>query len=181
VKPLGGAAPVPAAPATPVPKVGGCAGKLGAPLTLLGLLLGLLFCWVLVRGTPGKVAIAARAKGPQAATTPRSARREVPLLRYRARISRRDHFNSKGRDLTRIPNIKLQDFLQQDRYNFARLGYRDSGDEEVDRAYQSLAPLFLKPLTNDTPADCFKAVLNGEPLLEISIYQDSIGVRLLQR
>jgi hypothetical protein len=106
---------------------------------------------------------------------------EQPLTRYRARISKRDHFNSKGDDLGRIPNIKLQDFLQQDRYNLYRKNLRDPEDEFSDRDYGQLAALFENDLTADTSPACFQAVLQGEPLLEVFIYRNAIRVRLLAR
>jgi hypothetical protein len=103
-----------------------------------------------------------------------------PINRYRARISRRDRVNSKGQDLTQIPNIRLQDFLQQDCYNFCRKNIRDDDDQLSYRNYDQLSPLFGNPLSADTSPACFKAVLDGEPLLEVSIYQNVIRVRLIQ-
>jgi hypothetical protein len=106
---------------------------------------------------------------------------EKPVTSYRARISKRDHFNSKGDNLARIPNIKLQDFLQQDRYNLYRKNLRDPDDEFSNRDYGQLAGMFENDLTADTSPACFEAVLHGEPLLEVLIYRNAIRVRLLAR
>jgi hypothetical protein len=117
---------------------------------------------------------------PAAQPTSSSQTRMAPMLCYRARISRRDQLNSKGRDLTGIPAIKLQDFLQQDRYNILRRGAIDPDDESPAKNYEWLAAEFLNPLTSDTSPKCLQAVLEGEPLLEVTLFPEAVGVRLIQ-
>jgi hypothetical protein len=51
------------------------------------------------------------------------------LFTYRARLSLADHFNSKGRDLRKVPNIKVGDILLQDRVNFYQLHGGDAEDQ----------------------------------------------------
>jgi len=107
------------------------------------------------------------------------------LASYRALISNKDKRNSTGRDLTQVPDIKLQDFLQQDRFNYYHGLNRDRDDQGdavgSQQGYKALRPLFLNPLTPDTSPDCLQAVFYGEPLLEITLYQNATGVRLIHR
>jgi len=107
------------------------------------------------------------------------------VARYRARISSRDKFTSKGRDLTKVENIKLQDFLQQDRYNFHTRGMHDRGDESDgigrQRGYKAIASHLGKSLADPAQNLYLRNILDSEPLFEITIFQNLISVRLIER
>jgi hypothetical protein len=109
----------------------------------------------------------------------------VRLTSYRAVISGRDKQNTNGRDLTKVNDIKLQDFLQQDRFNFHQGSIRDRDDQGDlignHQGYKALRPLFLNPLTPETSPKCLQAVFEGEPLLEVTLYEEAIDVRVIRR
>jgi hypothetical protein len=58
-----------------------------------------------------------------------------PSFTYRARISQKDHFNSKGQNLRQVPNIKINDILLQNRVNLYR--FRSANPEGQPDPYYS--------------------------------------------
>jgi hypothetical protein len=103
------------------------------------------------------------------------------LVRYRTRISANDHYTSKGKLLDSIKDIKLQDILQQDRFNYWKGKNRDRDDQADAIGYSALVPHFIKPLADQASHSCMNDVMNGSPLLEVIIYPANIQVRLLAR
>jgi hypothetical protein len=102
---------------------------------------------------------------------------------YRARLSQKDHFNSAGRDLRQVPNIKVNDILLQDRVNFYRFhlgGPEDQPDPYYSKMnFSAYRALFEdKPLTV-SPAGGENLIFNGTPLVEVTIGQGSVSVHIL--
>ncbi len=98
---------------------------------------------------------------------------------YRARISRRDHYNSRG---TRLR--KMKDILRQERANY----YKHGGDKEDqrDRYFSSLKNRRIMGRMHIEPVGISYAALDnviryGTPLLEITVSGSALKIRLLKR
>lgn len=91
------------------------------------------------------------------------------VVRYRARISARDHQNSSGVALSKVEQI-----LRQDRANFHR-GIHQDPDDETDPAFadprnrEALEALAQRANIEAGLAD---AILRGEPLIEVVVEKD---------
>jgi hypothetical protein len=110
-------------------------------------------------------------------------RREQPLTEYVARLSERDHFNSKGVDLRRVPKIQLADILLQDRINVHKLGRADFEDAR-DAAYRALGHkpycrLFEGTNVQVVPPAQAVTILQGTPLVRASVRAKEITVVVL--
>ena len=92
---------------------------------------------------------------------------------YTARLSSQDHFNSSGQRLRTVAGI-----LRQDRANVHRFGRAD-GEDEGDRYFSSatnraaLENLILRGHVTRAAAN---AIINGEPLVRVTIYRGYVDV-----
>jgi hypothetical protein len=93
---------------------------------------------------------------------------------YTARISRQDHFSSRGNYLG-----KVSDILQQDRANYHRFGLRDSEDEG-DRFFYSLrnrSRMGYLLRRGWIEPGLGSEIERGTPLVKVDVYRDHIEVR----
>jgi len=98
---------------------------------------------------------------------------------YRARLSYRDHQNSRGKRLT-----KVKDVLRQDRANL----YKRGGDaEDQIEAYFNTGKgrnvmewIAIHPVGRSY-ASMKEIVVNGTPLVEVEIRQNGLHVKTIQR
>jgi S1-C subfamily serine protease len=102
------------------------------------------------------------------------------LTSYQARLSKRDHFSSKGTRLTTAPAI-----IRQDRANFHVLGLRDPEDEP-DQVFDTLENRqALEELLNrgQIDSETMAQIVSGTPLVRVEVYRrdDSLfaNVRLV--
>jgi len=110
-----------------------------------------------------------------ALSLPSLALAQAPSETYEARLSDADHYNSEGVRLTTVAAI-----IRQDRANFHRFGVRDPEDQD-DAFFESAANRArlesLVARSHISPR-ARRAILNGEPLVEVYIYRDWIEVEL---
>ncbi len=95
---------------------------------------------------------------------------------YQARLSAHDHFNSNGARLTTPAAI-----IRQDRANFHRYGNADSEDEKDHFFANAHNREILEKLLergHSNPA-AYRAVVNGTPLVEVTIGSNYVTVRVL--
>lgn len=91
---------------------------------------------------------------------------------YVARLSANDHFNSSGERLTSPAMI-----IRQDRANFHKFGQGDPEDEDdmFFRDVHSREILQRLLERGHTPKGVYRAIVNGQPLVRVSVYQTSGG------
>ncbi|MBI4864095.1 MAG: hypothetical protein HY815_28135 [Candidatus Riflebacteria bacterium] len=97
---------------------------------------------------------------------------------YRARLSAHDHHNSKGSRLT-----KVADILRQDRANFHLYGKRDPEDE-TDPKFRDLkerAEIEQQPIRCSQGGDWKERIIEGTPLVRVTIGHESLSVEILER
>jgi hypothetical protein len=107
---------------------------------------------------------------------------QAPVQRintYRARISRRDHYNSRGRRLRNMVSI-----LRQDRANYYTYG-GDSEDQSdqyfaTKRSRSLMERISIHPV-GTSYRDLKDLVVNGNPLLEIEVESHRLNVRVIER
>lgn len=99
-----------------------------------------------------------------------------PLGHYTARLSSRDHFNSNGQRLLTVAAI-----IRQDRANLHRFGRHDPEDQwdgffsnQGNRA--ALERLIARGRISRAVSN---AIINGEPLIHVDVYQGYVVVTLL--
>jgi len=94
---------------------------------------------------------------------------------YYARLSEADHYNSNGERLTTVAGI-----IRQDRANFHRFGVRDPEDsnDEFFASADNRARLERMLLHTRTSRRVSYAILHGEPLVRVEIYDDDIEIYL---
>ena len=123
---------------------------------------------------------------PEASPSQTPTQTQVPptvLFTYRARLSVADHFNSKGRDLRKVPNIKVGDILLQDRVNFYQLR-RGDAEDQPDPYYPRMSFKHYRALFGDKPVSVFppggeEVIINGTPLVDVTVRGDSIAVTIV--
>lgn len=95
---------------------------------------------------------------------------------YVARLSDRDHRNSRGDRLTDVAAI-----IRQDRANFYKYDRRDSEDEGDGFFGKEKNRAVLERLLNRgyCSPSARRAILNGDPLIKVSVYTDHITVSVL--
>jgi len=95
---------------------------------------------------------------------------------YRARLSARDHLNSKGIQLTSVIEV-----LRQDRANVHRYGQSDT-DDQVDAFFgQSAARDAMENMTlSCADSNWQQRILQGTPLIEVVVNPGSLSVRILE-
>jgi len=95
------------------------------------------------------------------------------LEAYQARLSASDHFNSNGERLRDPAAI-----LRQDRANFHQFGIRDAEDEDDvyfgKKANRARLEAMLRSGRLDRATR--NAILNGEPLVLVEVYDNSVVV-----
>ena len=114
---------------------------------------------------------------PKAApATGESSSGEQPMT-YRARLSFRDHRNSRGKPLKSAASI-----IRQDRANFHRYGVRDDGDQS-DYLFgdKSQRARILQILKGHIPADVTRQIMQGTPLIEVQVWSDRARVVLVSQ
>lgn len=107
-----------------------------------------------------------------------TARAEDMLGSYTARISDRDHRASDG-----YPLSSAAQMVRQDRANYHKFRRRD-GDDQGDpwfRTDGSRADLQrMLERGGAMSSSTRRAIVNGEPLIEVDVYPDSVHVRILE-
>lgn len=99
-----------------------------------------------------------------------------PIGAYTARLSARDHFNSKGTRLTTVAAI-----IRQDRANvhvFGKIDREDESDDFFDDA-GNRAKLEKFLASGRMGPGVASAVINREPLIHVVIYPNFIYVTVL--
>lgn len=97
--------------------------------------------------------------------------------RYVARLSPDDHFNSNGKRLTEAAAI-----VRQDRANFHAFGIRDPEDDSDSffRSKGNRARMERMLRQGGGSRRALRAIVDGNPLIEVVIYRDSIEVTVLE-
>ena len=99
-----------------------------------------------------------------------------PLGHYTARLSSRDHFNSNGERLRTVAGI-----IRQDRANLYRFGRGDREDQADDFFDDQANRAALERLIarGRISRAASNAIINGEPLIHVDIFQGFIVVTVL--
>ena len=112
------------------------------------------------------------------ATTLGAARADDMLGSYTARISDRDHRASDG-----YPLSSAAQMVRQDRANYHKFHRRD-GDDQGDAWFRtdgSRADLQRMLERGGAMSGATRsAIVNGEPLIEVDVYPDSVRVSILE-
>ncbi|MEM1287348.1 MAG: hypothetical protein AAGH60_03250 [Pseudomonadota bacterium] len=100
------------------------------------------------------------------------------LAVYQARISEQDHRNSQGDRLSTVAGI-----LRQDRANFHRFDQADPEDEIDDVFTTAEERARFEQLVSRglVRTDTRRAILGGNPLIEVSVYSGRVDVVVLER
>lgn len=99
-----------------------------------------------------------------------------PICSYEAKLSQKDHFNSRGDEIDKAYGV-----IMQDRANYYRFKKQDPQDSEdcifkTQRARISIRKLFQKgKISNKTR----KIILNSTPLVKIDVYKKYLKVQIL--
>lgn len=99
------------------------------------------------------------------------------LAEYTARIGPDDHFNSGGDRLDTVAAI-----LRQDRANMHRFDLADDEDESDDYFTDAQTRGLFEWLISRglTRADTRRAIINGNPLVRVTVYQRRADVEILE-
>ena len=107
-----------------------------------------------------------------------SAQADDMLGSYTARISDRDHRASDG-----YPLSSAAQMVRQDRANWHKFHRRDSDDQgdpwfRSDGSRADLQRMLERggAMSNSTR----RAIVNGEPLIEVDVYPDSVRVSIIE-
>jgi hypothetical protein len=95
---------------------------------------------------------------------------------YRARLSRQDHFNSRGQPLRGAPDI-----LRQDRANYHRNTHRDPEDTD-DTLFRTAAArnrISALPVDFGSQPNAAARIVSGTPLVEVRITPTALQVTIL--
>ena len=105
-------------------------------------------------------------------TTMSSAFADTLRETYIAKLSTRDHFNSKGKRLTTAAGI-----IRQDRANFHKFGKRDTGDQSdkffASASNRALLEKFIE--RGRSTKSALNKIVNGTPNIVVKIYRNSSG------
>ena len=101
---------------------------------------------------------------------------EAPTYIYRARLSDRDHHNSKGVRLLSADGIVRQDRAWVHRYDKA------DPEDEPDPVFKDgkMRGKMERMLKNSLSADAMSRILNDEPLIEVWIWEQRLDVRFVE-
>lgn len=119
--------------------------------------------------------IAAAVFAALAAASP--ARADQFLGSYVARISSSDHYASDGYALDTAAQM-----VRQDRANFHKFGIRDPEDENDPWFRSTSSRTRFEQMLNKSSAmsgATRNAIANGEPLVEVEVYRNSVRVRVI--
>lgn len=97
---------------------------------------------------------------------------------YVARISENDHVNSDGGKLSTVAQM-----VRQDRANFHQFGVTDADDEDdVWFTTKAARAKFEKMLGKSGAIDnaTRKAIVNGEPLIQVDVWPSKVKVSILE-
>lgn len=113
---------------------------------------------------------------PVPQTMPRGDPGPEPQARYRARLSEEDHYSTDGSRLRAAALV-----IRQDRYNYHAAGKRDTEDEDdpVLGAKGKRAKL-QGWLQGRISPDTEQRIMDGTPLVEVSIYKGRAEVRIIE-
>jgi len=103
--------------------------------------------------------------------------RGPPDFTYRARLSKKDHEDKKGRKHKSAIAVILQD-----RVNFHVLQIRDSEDiaePRFDDPHER--EWYKKLLKNDLEKDAARLILRGTPFIEVRVWRDEVDVNVIAR
>ncbi|MCP5536079.1 MAG: hypothetical protein H7A51_07555 [Akkermansiaceae bacterium] len=91
---------------------------------------------------------------------------------YIAKLSTRDHFNSKGQRLTNAAAI-----IRQDRANFHKYGKRDAGDQSDKFFASANNRALLEKFINRgrSTKSALQKIVNGTPSIVVKIYRNDSG------
>jgi hypothetical protein len=99
-----------------------------------------------------------------------------PRARYRARLSEEDHYSTDGSKLRAASLV-----IRQDRYNYHAAGRRDAEDEDDPvlgaKAKRAKLQGWLKGRISP---DVEQRIMNGTPLVEVSLFQGRAEVRVIE-
>ena len=95
---------------------------------------------------------------------------------YRARLSERDHHNSKGKRLRSAAGVIRQDRAWVHRYD--KMDNEDQHDS-VFGDYKMRAVL-EKMLKGQLSTAAKRRILDGHPLIEVTIYEDRLVIEFLE-
>src|SRR3954471_7013523 len=107
-----------------------------------------------------------------------SARADDMLGSYVARISERDHQASDGYALSSAAQM-----VRQDRANWHKFHRRDADDQGDDWFRSNDDRAYLERLLKRGGAmssSTRNAIVNGEPLIQVDVYSDSVHVSILE-
>ncbi len=96
---------------------------------------------------------------------------------YVARISSSDHFASDGYALDTAAQM-----VRQDRANFHKFGIRDPEDDSDPWFRSTSSRARFEKMLNKSSAmsgATRNAIANGEPLVEVEVYSNSVKVRII--
>ncbi len=97
-----------------------------------------------------------------------------PDLSYTARLSARDHRNSRGQPLVNAASI-----VRQDRANFHRFGLRDDEDQYDPRFASKSARSRLARALRRMPRDVVQQIKQGTPLVQVQVWSDRVTVTVV--
>lgn len=117
------------------------------------------------------------AAGVVFAATVGAAQADQLLGTYMARISDNDHYASDGYRLDSAAQM-----VRQDRANWHKFGRGDAEDEGDDWFGSTAARARFEKMLNKGSAmsqGTRRAIINGEPVVEVEVYRQSVRVRLV--
>ena len=117
------------------------------------------------------------AAGAMLAAMAGAAQADQLLGSYVARISDNDHFASDGYALDTAAQM-----VRQDRANWHKFGRGDAEDEDDPWFGSTSARARLERMLNQPGAmsqATRRAIANGEPVVEVQVFRQSVKVRLL--
>jgi hypothetical protein len=97
---------------------------------------------------------------------------------YVARISDRDHHASDGYELSSAAQM-----VRQDRANWHKFHRRDADDQGDDWFNSNDDRAYLERMLKRSGAmssSTRNAIVNGEPLIQVDVYSDSVRVSILE-
>lgn len=113
---------------------------------------------------------------PKEWSGPATAKTEQPVV-YRARLSRQDHWNSRGRPVKRAAEI-----IRQDRANYHKFYKRDPEDQN-DSVFSTTENRSrrMSLLKRAIPSYVATQIKRGTPLIEVKIWSDRMTVSIISQ
>jgi hypothetical protein len=108
---------------------------------------------------------------------------QADIPHYRARLSKRDHYTSKGMGeevaLTTVKDILIQDRVHQRGILHPLLEPEDERDLFFQPSLTEHREVFDKPI-HVTPLGGERVIVFGTPLVAVEVHQNAIEVKILQ-